>query len=37
MVERQLRRRGISDPGVLAAMTELPRERFMPAEVAARA
>ena len=37
MVERQLRRRGISDPCVLAAMAELPRERFVPAEVAAQA
>lgn len=30
MVERQLRRRGIHDERVLAAMTELPRELFVP-------
>jgi protein-L-isoaspartate(D-aspartate) O-methyltransferase len=30
MVERQLRRRGISDERVLAAMAEVPRERFVP-------
>jgi protein-L-isoaspartate(D-aspartate) O-methyltransferase len=30
MVERQLRRRGIRDERVLAAMGELPRERFVP-------
>jgi protein-L-isoaspartate(D-aspartate) O-methyltransferase len=30
MVERQLRRRGITDERVLAAMGELPRERFLP-------
>ncbi len=29
MVERQLRRRGISDERVLAAMTEVPRELFL--------
>jgi protein-L-isoaspartate(D-aspartate) O-methyltransferase len=29
MVERQLRRRGIGDEGVLAAMGEVPRERFV--------
>jgi protein-L-isoaspartate(D-aspartate) O-methyltransferase len=29
MVERQLRRRGISDERVLAAMGEVPRERFV--------
>jgi protein-L-isoaspartate(D-aspartate) O-methyltransferase len=32
MVERQLRRRGISDERVLAAMGEVPRERFVPEE-----
>jgi protein-L-isoaspartate(D-aspartate) O-methyltransferase len=32
MVERQLRRRGISDERVLAAMEEVPRDRFVPAE-----
>ncbi len=30
MVERQLRRRGIEDERVLAAMNEVPRERFVP-------
>ena len=30
MVERQLRRRGISDERVLQAMAEVPRERFVP-------
>ena len=30
MVERQLRRRGISDERVLQAMEEVPRERFVP-------
>jgi protein-L-isoaspartate(D-aspartate) O-methyltransferase len=29
MVDRQLRRRGIRDPCVLAAMAEIPRERFV--------
>jgi protein-L-isoaspartate(D-aspartate) O-methyltransferase len=33
MVDRQLRGRGISDELVLAAMGELPRELFVPAEV----
>jgi protein-L-isoaspartate(D-aspartate) O-methyltransferase len=33
MVERQLRRRGIEDELVLRAMNEVPRERFLPAEV----
>jgi protein-L-isoaspartate(D-aspartate) O-methyltransferase len=32
MVERQLRRRGIRDERVLRAMTEVPRERFVPPE-----
>jgi len=31
MVERQLRRRGIADERVLAAMGEVPREAFLPA------
>lgn len=31
MVERQLRRRGIGDERVLAAMAEMPREAFVPA------
>src|SRR3954452_19701173 len=33
MVERQLRHRGIEDERVLAAMAEVARERFLPAEV----
>jgi protein-L-isoaspartate(D-aspartate) O-methyltransferase len=33
MVERQLRRRGIDDERVLAAMLEVPRERFLPDDV----
>ena len=33
MVERQLRRRGISDERVLAAMAEVPRELFVPERV----
>lgn len=32
MVELQLRRRGISDERVLAAMLEIPREEFVPPE-----
>ena len=32
MVERQLRRRGIADERVLAAMAEVPRELFLPRE-----
>jgi protein-L-isoaspartate(D-aspartate) O-methyltransferase len=30
MIERDLRRRGIKDPGVLAAMEAVPRELFVP-------
>ncbi|MEA2472712.1 MAG: protein-L-isoaspartate(D-aspartate) O-methyltransferase [Thermoleophilaceae bacterium] len=37
MVDRQLRRRGIEDARVLAAMTEVPRELFLPEEVRGRA
>ena len=37
MVERQLRRRGIRDERVLAAMAEVPRERFCPAAKRRRA
>ncbi|MGN6556628.1 MAG: protein-L-isoaspartate(D-aspartate) O-methyltransferase [Solirubrobacterales bacterium] len=37
MVERQLRRRGIEDERVLAAMGEVPREAFVPAGVRDRA
>lgn len=33
MVERQLRRRGIADERVLAAMGRVPRELFVPAEL----
>ncbi len=37
MVERQLRGRGIRDERVLAAMAAVPRERFIPADLADRA
>jgi protein-L-isoaspartate(D-aspartate) O-methyltransferase len=37
MVERQLRRRGIEDERVLAAMGEVPREAFVPEEARSRA
>jgi protein-L-isoaspartate(D-aspartate) O-methyltransferase len=37
MVERQLRRRGIADERVLAAMGEVPREAFVPARLRHRA
>jgi protein-L-isoaspartate(D-aspartate) O-methyltransferase len=37
MVERQLRRRGISDERVLAAMGEVPREEFVPERYRSRA
>ncbi|HEU4820517.1 MAG TPA: protein-L-isoaspartate(D-aspartate) O-methyltransferase [Qipengyuania sp.] len=30
MVERQLRRRGIADPAILAAFAQVPREAFVP-------
>jgi protein-L-isoaspartate(D-aspartate) O-methyltransferase len=33
MVDRQLRRRGIADERVLAAMAEVPRERFLSPEM----
>src|SRR5919198_5499599 len=33
MVERQLRRRGIEDERVLAAMADVPRERFVPEDM----
>jgi protein-L-isoaspartate(D-aspartate) O-methyltransferase len=33
MVERQLRRRGIEDERVLAAMAEVPRHRFVPEDM----
>lgn len=37
MVERQLRERGIEDERVLAAMDEVPRERFVPESERSRA
>jgi protein-L-isoaspartate(D-aspartate) O-methyltransferase len=37
MVERQLRRRGIGDERVLAAMEEVPREEFVPERYRGRA
>src|SRR5215203_790784 len=37
MVERQLRRRGIGDERVLAAMGDIPRELFVPARLRPRA
>jgi protein-L-isoaspartate(D-aspartate) O-methyltransferase len=37
MVQRQLRRRGITDECVLSAMSKVPRERFVPAEERSRA
>lgn len=37
MVERQLRRRGIADERVLAAMGEVPREAFVPERARRRA
>lgn len=37
MVERQLRARGIEDERVLAAMTAVPREEFVPADLRDRA
>ena len=37
MVERQLRRRGIADERVLAAMAEVPRERFVAERLRRRA
>jgi protein-L-isoaspartate(D-aspartate) O-methyltransferase len=37
MVERQLRRRGIGDERVLGAMSEVPRERFVPVDERRRA
>src|SRR5258708_25215174 len=37
MIEKQLRRRGINDPAVLAAMTEVPRHEFVPQEMRSHA
>src|SRR5438105_1554310 len=34
MVDRQIARRGISEPRVLEAMRRVPRERFVPQEIA---
>jgi protein-L-isoaspartate(D-aspartate) O-methyltransferase len=36
-IDRQLRRRGIDDPRVLAAMAAVPREQFVPEEARAHA
>src|SRR5260370_35381813 len=37
MIEKQLRRRGIRDAEVLAAMTAVPRHEFVPEELRSRA
>jgi protein-L-isoaspartate(D-aspartate) O-methyltransferase len=37
MVEEQIRQRGINNPRVLAAMAAVPRERFVPPDLASRA
>src|SRR5256886_13466615 len=37
MIENQLRRRGISDAAVLAAMTAVPRHEFVPPELRSQA
>ena len=37
MIEKQLRRRGVNDSGVLAAMGAVPREEFVPKEFRPRA
>lgn len=37
MVDGQLRPNKVTDPGIIAAMLDLPRERFLPAGLAARA
>ncbi len=37
MVEMQIRRRGITDPRVLRALSAVPRERFVPERMRARA
>ena len=37
MVEKQLRRRGIEDPSVLAAMLAVPRHEFVPQELRTKA
>ncbi|MBM4274105.1 MAG: protein-L-isoaspartate(D-aspartate) O-methyltransferase [Deltaproteobacteria bacterium] len=33
MVETQIQRRGVTDPGVLAAMRQVPRHKFVPANL----
>src|SRR5260370_30108662 len=37
MIEKQLRRRGITDGAVLAAMLTVPRHEFVPEELRSRA
>jgi protein-L-isoaspartate(D-aspartate) O-methyltransferase len=37
MIERDIRQRGVTDPRVLDAMRAVPRERFVPPELASRA
>src|SRR5437763_17078991 len=37
MIEKQLRRRGVIDPVVLAAMASVPRHEFVPDEVRSHA
>ena len=37
MVERQIRQRGVTNPRVLEALRKVPRERFVPTELEARA
>jgi protein-L-isoaspartate(D-aspartate) O-methyltransferase len=37
MIEKQLRRRGVVDTAVLAAMMDVPRHEFVPAELRSRA
>jgi protein-L-isoaspartate(D-aspartate) O-methyltransferase len=37
MVEQQIRQRGVADPRVLAAMREVPRDRFVPDDLVPRA
>jgi protein-L-isoaspartate(D-aspartate) O-methyltransferase len=37
MIEEQIRQRGVTNPRVLDAMSRVPRERFVPGEIAPRA
>src|SRR6266849_4882052 len=37
MIEKQLRRRGVTDPGVLAAMAAVPRHEFVAEELRSNA